>query len=105
MATSLWVSLLNKRILMAKNNNVVLAKNRKMNTILIHKTEGDTGTDDVQVSVNARVFIIKRGVEVEVPDFVVEALNNAIITKYRFVNEGEDLQVRDVHSYPFSVLA
>lgn len=35
--------------------------------------------DDVQVIVNGKVFLIKRGVQVEVPDYVAEVLENAQI--------------------------
>ncbi|MBE6789199.1 MAG: hypothetical protein E7539_05980 [Ruminococcaceae bacterium] len=39
--------------------------------------DGQRYTDDVTVIVNGEVFIIKRGVEVEVPDYVKSALDNA----------------------------
>ena len=35
-----------------------------------------TEKEDVYVSVNGRTFLIKRGEEVEVPDYVVEVLRN-----------------------------
>ena len=35
-----------------------------------------TEKDDVYVCVNGESFLIKRGVEVEVPDYVVEVLEN-----------------------------
>lgn len=41
--------------------------------------DNDKYKDDVQVIVNGKVFLIKRGIEVEVPDFVAEALENAQI--------------------------
>ena len=49
-------------------------KNTK--TILLYK-DNDKYKDDVQVIVNGKVFIIQRGVDVEVPDFVAEVLDNA----------------------------
>ena len=39
--------------------------------------DNDKYKDDVQVIVNGKVFIIQRGVDVEVPDFVAEVLDNA----------------------------
>jgi hypothetical protein len=49
-------------------------KNTK--TIRLYK-DNDKYKDDVQVIVNGKVFIIQRGVDVEVPDFVAEVLDNA----------------------------
>ena len=39
--------------------------------------DNDRYSRDVQVIVNGKVYIIKRGVEVEVPAFVAEAIENA----------------------------
>lgn len=39
--------------------------------------DNDKYKRDVQVIVNGKVFIIKRGMEVEVPDYVAEVLDNA----------------------------
>ena len=39
--------------------------------------DNDRHSRDVQVIVNGKVYIIKRGVEVEVPEFVAEAIENA----------------------------
>jgi len=79
-------------------------KVRKLVKIMIHKTTESTGSSDVQVSVNGNVFLIKRGIEVEVPDYVVGVLKNAVKTEYAFVSENKDLESNDVLSYPFSVL-
>lgn len=46
----------------------------KIVKIRIPRTKADQ--EDVFVSVNLRTYIIKRGVEVEVPDFVAEVLRN-----------------------------
>ena len=46
--------------------------NRKMVKIKIPRTRADE--EDVFVSVNMETFLIKRGVEVEVPDYVANAL-------------------------------
>ena len=51
-----------------------IQKNTK--TIRLYK-DNDKYKDDVQVIVNGKVFIIQRGVYVEVPDFVAEVLDNA----------------------------
>lgn len=44
----------------------------KMVKVRIPRTKADQ--EDVFVSVNLRTYMIKRGVEVEVPDFVAEVL-------------------------------
>ena len=47
---------------------------RKMVKIKIPRTKADQ--EDVFVSVNMETFLIKRGVEVEVPDYVAEVLQH-----------------------------
>ena len=47
---------------------------KKMVTIRIPRTKADQ--EDVVVSVNMETFLIKRGVEVEVPDYVAEVLRH-----------------------------
>ena len=46
----------------------------KMVKVRIPRTKKDE--EDVFVSVNLRTYIVKRGVEVEVPDFVAEVLRH-----------------------------
>lgn len=48
--------------------------NRKMVRIRIPRTKKDQ--EDVFVSVNLETFLIKRGVEVDVPDYVAEVLRH-----------------------------
>lgn len=50
------------------------APKEKMVKIRIPRTKKDE--EDVFVSVNLRTYAIKRGVEVEVPDFVAEVLRH-----------------------------
>jgi hypothetical protein len=47
---------------------------KKMVKIKIPRTKSDQ--EDVFVSVNMETFLIKRGVEVEVPDYVAEVLQH-----------------------------
>ena len=47
---------------------------KKMVTIRIPRTK--TEEEDVFVSVNMETYLIKRGVEVEVPDYVAEVLRH-----------------------------
>lgn len=51
-----------------------MATTKKMVTIRIPRTKADE--EDVFVSVNMETFLIKRGVEVEVPDYVAEVLRH-----------------------------
>lgn len=57
---------------MATTNNP--ETERKMVKIRIPRTKADQ--EDVFVSVNMETFLIKRGVEVEVPDYVAEVLQH-----------------------------
>ena len=64
-----------------KKNEAVEEKNEaavetgpKMVKVRIPRTKADQ--EDVFVSVNLRTYVIKRGVEVEVPDFVAEVLRH-----------------------------
>lgn len=75
--------------------------------ILINKEEKPGGDLDVQVGVNGTTFVIQRGVWVEVPYRVIEALQLAIQTIYDPVSDpstGKIVAVpRDVPSYPVQV--
>ena len=57
-----------------EKNTETKATKRKMVKIKIPRTKSDQ--EDVFVSVNMETFIIKRGVEVEVPDYVAEVLQH-----------------------------
>lgn len=74
------------------------SKSAKKVKIMIPKTKDETS--DVFVGVNGTGFLIKRGVVAEVPDFVVEALNNAIESKF----DPDTGAYHDVPSYPVSVV-
>ena len=57
-----------------KTETATKTTKRKMVKIKIPRTKADQ--EDVFVSVNMETFIIKRGVEVEVPDYVAEVLRH-----------------------------
>ena len=60
-----------------KNNEEILTEELaapKMVKVRIPRTKKDE--EDVFVSVNLNTYLIKRGVEVEVPDFVAEVLRH-----------------------------
>jgi hypothetical protein len=56
------------------NKEAIMATTKKMVKIKIPRTKKDE--EDVFVSVNMETFLIKRGVEVEVPDYVAEVLQH-----------------------------
>ena len=58
----------------AEKNEAVAETGPKMVKVRIPRTKKDE--EDVFVSVNLRTYIIKRGVEVEVPEFVAEVLRH-----------------------------
>ena len=72
---------------MAEIENVTKTPKRKMVKIKIPRTKADQ--EDVFVSVNMETFIIKRGVEVEVPDYVAEVLQHQeeMLEKIMLFNE------------------
>ena len=72
-------------------------------TIVIHKTDNDTGSPLVSVGLNGRNYIIKRGEEVSVPPGVVHILRNAIKDVYAPDGKGNPIK-REVMAYPFSVV-
>jgi len=76
----------------------------KTAVINIHKTQGKLGRHDVFVSVNNRDYLIKRGVDVEVPLEVVHVLENAVEDVYEFDEEKRDIVKREAHAYPFTVV-
>lgn len=59
---------------MATNNNTTAANAEK--TVKIMLPISRTEKDDVPVGVNGRTWLIKRGVEVEVPECVAEVLKH-----------------------------
>jgi len=79
----------------------VAAKVKRYQTIVSNQ-EGVEQTDFVKVQVNGNVFVIPREVEVSLPDYVVEVLTNAIIT--RFVQVGEELIEQKSRRFPFQIL-
>ena len=58
----------------AEKNEAVVESGPKMVKVRIPRTKKEE--EDVFVSVNLRTYIIKRGVEVEVPEFVAEVLRH-----------------------------
>lgn len=78
------------------------AKAGGMVRIVVPKTERNVS--DVYVNANFRAYQIKRGVEVDVPQAVCDALDNARETRY-FEESGPDgrkhMVAQEVLSYPY----
>lgn len=72
--------------------------------IMIPSNTGPSGSDDVFVSVNGRDFLIKRDIEVEVPEEVLSVLKNAVITDYVTDGDGRITRERLVPRFPFQVM-
>jgi hypothetical protein len=73
--------------------------------LMIHKTEGDTGSIDVPISVNGKTWLVKRGMEVIVPAFLVEVLEHAVKDIYVQDEITKTIVKREVPAYPFSAIA
>jgi hypothetical protein len=86
----------------ATNDVATLPKKVKKFRIIVANQEGPEETRFVKVQVNQEMFAIPREVEVVVPEYVVEVLNNAVVTRY--VQEGLDLVERKAKRFPFSIL-
>lgn len=70
--------------------------------LTISNQDGVDQTDFVKVQVNGYMYTIPREVEVEVPEEVIEVLNNAVVTRY--VQEGDVMVPRKARRFPFTVL-
>jgi len=81
-----------------------LRKKEKRKTIIVHKSSEQGAEEQITVSVNGKVYLIKRGEEVSVPESVVEVLNNAVKETYEFQGEDKPLKKIEAHTYPFSVV-
>lgn len=79
-------------------------KKRKMFRILIPKQNEPGGTEPVVVGVNGKVARIQRGVEVDVPEEYVHALQNANKVVYDKGPNGEPINPTLVPTHPFSIL-
>jgi len=83
----------------------VTSKNVNYLPIIIAKTDKHDGAENAFVAVNCVGYSIPRGIKVEVPDFVVEALKNAMQDHVTQDNETGELHHEDVPTYAYQVLA
>lgn len=74
----------------------------RMHEITIHPQEGFEGKDDVKVGINGKVYQIKRGFKVQIPESVLKNLEDC---KYTIVsrddNGNEDIREVPRFSYTY----
>lgn len=70
--------------------------------IILHNQDGVDASKFVKVQVNGIMYAIPREVEVEVPEIVVGALNDAIITRMDY--ENGKLVEKPGRRFPYTVL-
>jgi len=76
--------------------------------IKIHKSDGQDGNNDVKVGLNGRAYVIKRNVEVDIPEPVFEScIKGAVFTVYEPVNNPVTGQIevseRDVDRFAYTM--
>lgn len=69
----------------------------KMRTIMLFK-DGDRYQDDVFVAVNGKSYLIQRGVEVKLPYFVAEVLENSQLQEQAVKKIVQDIRERYFNS-------
>mgnify|MGYP000374408301 CR=1 FL=1 len=83
------------------NNDQEPGKSTKSKTVTINIATSEKDKQPVAVGLNGKVYRMKRGVNVEVPEGVVSILNDAI-QMHRDPETGED---RPVPAYPFQIVS
>ena len=86
-----------------KNNPAKKSQKEKKFRVIINSQEGFEGKDDLKLGVNGRVFQVKRGFEVDLPESYLAVLKDAkytIITKDD--NGNED--IREVPRFSYNIL-
>jgi len=75
----------------------------KLYKIIVDEQAGVDGMSDVVVGVNGNIYQIARGHEVVVKGSVVQALQDAIYTKYKYDGKGNTVEYQ-VPRFPVRVL-
>lgn len=87
-------------VVVAANHDSALSGRKR--TLTIHPSEADGGNDAVFLQINGYGYQIPRGKPVEVPEEVIEVLNNAKQTFMSF-GQGGGITERTAHRFAFSV--
>jgi hypothetical protein len=95
-----------KTVVQKEKDSPVKAVSKGVNyvKIIVHKQSGSGGTDDIEVGINGRLWRIKRGVEVKVPDYVEKGLRHAVQYEMGYDPENHSTPVNEVLTYPYSVV-
>lgn len=72
--------------------------------LIIHNQDGVDNMPFVAVGINGFVYQIPREVEVQVPQEVIDTLNNAIQTVPETTEDGKSMTTRDRRRFPYTVL-
>ena len=86
------------------SQTIVAAGARRMVRILIPNQNEPGGKDPVPVGVNGVIAVIKRGVEVDVPEEYVHVLTNAQKVQYDRNEHGRPINPTLVPTHPFSII-
>ena len=77
----------------------------KKTKIVIPSQQGmPDGTDDIFMCVNDRDMLIKRDVEVEVDEAIIDGLDNAVMTEFIINAEGQITGERNVRRFPYQIV-
>lgn len=85
-------------------DRAVAARLKRSERVTIVVNKGESDPDTIDVGVNGYHYSIKRGVRVEVPMAVVEALKNAVQITYTIDKETGGMIPHESQAVPYSVL-
>ena len=78
---------------------------RKKVKIIIPSQQGvPGGADDVFMCVNGRDILLKRDVEAEVDEAIIDGLDNAVMTEFIINAEGQITGERNVRRFPYQIV-
>lgn len=87
-------------VVVATNHDAALSGRKRILTV--HQSDGDGGNDAVFIQINGYAYQIPRGKPVEVPEEVIEVLNNAKQTSVHF-GQGGSLTETTKPRFAFSI--
>ncbi len=70
--------------------------------VTVHATDGDAGSNAVDMCINGYLYQLPRGVPCKVPAAVLEGLKNAVTSKYKVM--GTDVVESTVPRFPYSAV-
>ncbi|MBU3577577.1 hypothetical protein [Polynucleobacter sp. UK-Kesae-W10] len=89
-----------KKAVKGQNHDVALSG--KTRTITVHTSEAEGGHEAVFLSINGFGYQIPRGIPVEVPEEVLQVLENAKTTSYHPGDKAGEFVERTAHRFAFS---